>query len=246
MGKLQGKIALITGASRGVGAAIAKRFIDEGAQVILTSRNVSELEIIDDYAKSKGTKTIIVPLDLAEINKIPDFAEQIRKKFDLIDILICNAGILGMAGPLTHNETDEFKNVFDINLGANFALIKYFEPLLKKSGNGKIVGVSDIMVEEKPAYFAPYIASKIAFEYMLTTYAKEVEQSGLQVNIVKLPPLATLMRRSFMPGEDISNLVKPEEVTDIFVYLASKYSHHYGKVFDLDFNPTYEIIYETC
>lgn len=228
--KLQNKIALITGASRGIGAAVAKRFAAEGAQVILTARTVKGLEETDDAIRTAGGKpAVLVPLDLLDSAKIDALGASIYERFGQLDILIGNAGMLGDLGPLTHQDPKIWQKVMDINLTANWRLLRICDPLLQRSKNGRVIMVTSGVTQGHYAYWGPYTVSKAALEAMIFTYAKEVAQTAIRANLIDPGAVRTAMRAAAMPGEDPLTLPAPEEITDRFVELASDSCHYQGK-----------------
>lgn len=219
--KLKNRIALITGASRGIGAAVAKRFAREGAHVILVARTVGALEALDDEITSAGGVATLVPLDLADHDKIDALGASIAKRFGKLDILVGNAGVLGDLTPLTHAESTMWDNVIAVNLTANWRLIRSLDPLLKLSDTGRAMFVTSGIVAAAHPYWGAYAVSKAALEMLVGTYAAENARTKIRVNLVDPGVVRTKMRASAMPGEDPKTLPAPESITDIFVKLAS-------------------------
>lgn len=219
--RLAGRIALITGASRGIGAAVAKRFAAEGAQLILTARTVGGLEETDDAIKSiSGTNATLVPFDLKEHVKIAELAKHVAARHGKLDILVGNAAMLGPLTPLAHANDDMWKNVIDINLTANFHLLKRFDPLLQASGSGRAIFVTSGVTQSVFPYWGAYSVSKTALECLVKTYAAEVSKTGVKANIIDPGIVRTKMRKEAFPGEDPSSLPDPDSITDRFVELA--------------------------
>lgn len=231
MSKLKNKIALITGASRGIGMAVAKAYAKEGAHVILVGRTVSGLEEVDDYVKSIGGKSTIVPLDLNEFNKIDELGGVIHQRFGKLDILVCNAGMLGVLSPLPHIDTKTWQKVFDINVTANYRLIRSFDPLLRQSDNGRVISVSSSILKSITPYWGLYSASKSALETLTMTYAKEVQQTNIKANIIRPKGTATKMLAEAMPGIDMETVDKPEDLTDLFIKLSQDDLTENGEIF---------------
>lgn len=228
--KLENKIALITGASRGIGAAIAKRYAAEGAQVILTARNVDGLEKTDDeIRKVGGLPAVLVPLDLTDGTKIDALGASIYQRFGKLDILVGNAGVLGDLGPLTHQDPKIWQRVIDTNLTANWRLLRICDPLLRQSPAGRAIFVSSGVTQGHYAYWGPYTVSKAALEAMVYTYAKEVTNTAVKANLIDPGAVRTDMRASAMPGEDPEALPAPEEITDRFVELAADSCQYHGQ-----------------
>lgn len=228
--KLEHKIALISGASRGIGAAIAKRYAAEGTQVILTARNVDGLEKTDDeIRKAGGLPAVLVPLDLTDGTKIDALGASIYQRFGKLDILVGNAGVLGDLGPLTHQDPKIWQRVIDTNLTANWRLLRICDPLLRQSSAGRAIFVSSGVTQGHYAYWGPYTVSKAALEAMVYTYAKEVANTSVKANLIDPGAVRTEMRASAMPGEDPETLPAPEEITDRFVELAADSCQYHGQ-----------------
>ncbi len=230
-GGLANKIALITGATRGIGFAVAKRFAAEGAHVIATGRSVAGLEELDDAIKAIGGTTTLVPLDLLETGKIELLAQNIAARFGRLDILVGNAGILGELTPVAHTAPDDWDKVIAVNLTANFHLIRCFDTLLKASPSPRAMFVSSGVTEAAYAYWGAYAVSKSGLEKLVETYAAENAKTALRANIIDPSVVRTRMRAKAFPGEDPETLPHPDEITDIFVKLASDKLKENGKKF---------------
>ncbi|MCE3005671.1 MAG: SDR family NAD(P)-dependent oxidoreductase [Alphaproteobacteria bacterium] len=221
MNALTGKIALITGASRGIGAALAQRFAAEGAQVILTARTVGGLEAVDDAIRARGgNPATIVPLDLRQGEMIDALAAEIFKRYDRLDILVGNAAMLGSLSPLSHALPAEFEDIFKINVTANYRLLRALDPLLRRSDAGRVIMVTSGAAAAPLAYWGPYAASKAALEHLTLTYAAEIRQTSIRANLIDPGAVRTKMRAQAFPGEDPTSLPTPEAITDLFVELA--------------------------
>jgi len=219
---LEGKVALITGASRGIGAAVAKKFAALGAHVILVARTVGALEEVDDEIQADGGSATLVPMDLKDLDRIDQLAAEVAERFGKLDILVGNAGILGELRPLDSTTNEIWDDVMAINVTANFRLIRAFNPLLRKSESGRVIFVTSGVAREPFAYWGgAYAASKAALEMLAKVYAEETEKTNIQVNLVDPGVVATNMRAQAMPGEDPGTLATPDEVADIFVKLAT-------------------------
>lgn len=219
-GVLDGKVALITGASRGIGAAVAKRYAAEGAHVILVARTVSGLEEVDDTIRSAGGSATLVPLDLLEFDKIDELGGVVAERFGKLDILVGNAGALGALGPVAHQDPKAWHRVMEVNVTANYRLIRSFDALLRASDAGRALFVTSGITGGVYPYWGPYAASKAALNVLIQTYAAEVENSPLRVHLMDPGIVRTRMRAEAMPGEDPESLTRPEEITDKFVELA--------------------------
>lgn len=217
---LKNRIALITGASRGIGAEVAKRFAREGAHVILAARTVGGLEAVDDEIQAAGGTTTLVPIDLADHDKIDQLGQQIAQRYGKLDILVGNAGMLGDLTPLTHADAKMWDRVIAINLTANWRLIRICDPLLRASGSGRAMFVTSAMALKCTPFWGPYSVSKAALEALVKTYAAEVADTKLKVNIVDPGIVRTKMRAAAMPGEDPETVISPASITDLFVKLA--------------------------
>ena len=226
--RLAGKIALITGASRGIGAATAKRLAREGAQVIITARTVGGLEAVDDAVRAAGGKpAVIVPLDLRQMEQIDILGAQLYERFGKLDILIGNAGMLGSLSPLAHASPSEVEDVFTVNALANYRLLRSCDPLLRASSAGRVVMVTSGAAVTPVAYWGPYAASKAALEHLTLTYAAEVTtMPGLRVNVLDPGAVATAMRAKAFPGEDAGKLPTPDSVTEWIVRLCEAEAPH--------------------
>jgi NAD(P)-dependent dehydrogenase (short-subunit alcohol dehydrogenase family) len=217
---LDGKIALITGASRGIGAAVAKRFAAEGAQVILAARTVGALEAVDDAIQAAGGKATLVPVDLTDHAKIDQLGAQIAERFGRLDILVGNAGALGDLTALAHAEPKMWDRVMSTNLTANWRLIRICDPLLRAGVAGRAIFTTSGITAYPAAYWGPYAVSKAALEMLVKTYAAEVASTKVRANLVNPGIVRTKMRAAAMPGEDPMSVPEPETVTDMFLELA--------------------------
>jgi len=223
VGALDGRIALVTGASRGIGAAVAERFAAEGARLILAARTAGALEEIDDRiaAAAGGAKATLVPVDLADHERIDEMAGAIAERFGRLDILVGNAAILGGLAPLAHVEPARWAEAIDVNLTANWRLIRAFEPLLRLSSAGRAIFVTSGVTRGAFPYWGPYAASKAALEALVRTWAAEIEKTAIRANSVSPGIVRTRMRAEAMPGEDPMTLPPPESVAGMFVELAA-------------------------
>lgn len=227
---LKGRIALITGASRGIGAAVARRFGREGAHVILVARTAGALEALDDEIKAAGGKATLVPMDLTEHAKIDALGAHIAERFGKLDILVGNAGVLGELTPLTHAESAMFERVISINVTANWRLLRSMHPLLNASDAGRAMFVTSGITNGVHPYWGPYATSKAALETLIRTYAAEIANGPVKVNLINPGIVRTGMRASAMPGEDPETVPPPDSITDIFVKLAHADCSAHGTV----------------
>jgi NAD(P)-dependent dehydrogenase (short-subunit alcohol dehydrogenase family) len=229
-GRLQGRISVVTGASRGLGAAIAKRFAGEGSHVVLVARTVGGLEEVDDAIRAAGGAATLVPLDLTEFDRIDEMGAALARRFGRIDVLVGNAGILGTLSPMGHIETQVWDRVIAVNLTANWRLIRSFDPLLRASDSGRAIFVTSGAAGGAHPYWGAYAVSKAALEAMVKTWAGEVTKTPVKVNLVDPGALRTSMRAEAYPGEDPETVRPAGEVTDTFVELAEAASTRHGEI----------------
>lgn len=220
-GRLAGRVALVTGASRGIGAAVAKRYAAEGAHVICVARTQSALERVDDAIQAGGHEAAtLVPMDITDFAKIDELGGIIAQRFKKLDILVGNAGMLGSLSPVAMSKTKMWQDVMNTNFMANYRLIRSFDPLLRASDAGRALFVTSGAAEMANAYWGAYATSKAALEMLVNTYAAEVEKTPIRVNLIDPGVVRTTMRKEAFPGEDANTLATPESITDRFVELA--------------------------
>ncbi len=221
-GRLDGRLALVTGASRGIGAAVARRFAAEGAQMILTARTVGGLEEVDDQIRQGGGKpATLVPLDLRDFDRIDALGASLYERFGKLDVLVGNAGILGTLSPLGHGDPAAWQAVIDVNLTANFRLIRSLDPLLRRSDAGRAIFVTSGAAARPIPYWGAYATSKAALEMLVGIYAAETAKTAVRVNLIDPGVVRTIMRAQAFPGEDPESLKPPEAITEAFVELAA-------------------------
>jgi NAD(P)-dependent dehydrogenase (short-subunit alcohol dehydrogenase family) len=232
-GRLDGRIALITGASRGIGRAIALRYAQEGAHVIAVARTVGALEELDDEIKAQGSTggATLVPLDLKDLPAIDRLGGAIFERWGKLDILVANAAILGVLTPLAHLTPEVFDDIMLVNVTATWRLIRSFDPLLRASDSGRGIFVTSGAARKFKAYWGPYATSKAALEAMVLTYADELEITNAKVNLLDPGRTRTKMRANAMPGEDPMSVKPPEALGDLFVELAESSCAANGKIF---------------
>jgi NAD(P)-dependent dehydrogenase (short-subunit alcohol dehydrogenase family) len=218
--RLEGRVALVTGASRGLGAAVARRYAAEGAQVVLVARNTKGLEATDDAIRQQGGGATLVPLDLRQFERIDGMAVALHERFGRLDIFAACAGALGHLAPTGHFEPGLWQEVIEVNLTANWRLIRALDPLLRASAAGRAVFATCEAGRNALPYWAAYAASKAGLEAMVTAYAGEMAQGTVRANLVDPGPLATELRRTAFPFEDRTQLRQPEAATEAFVVLA--------------------------
>jgi NAD(P)-dependent dehydrogenase (short-subunit alcohol dehydrogenase family) len=231
--RLAGRLALITGATRGIGRAVALAYAKEGAHLILVGRTSGALEEVDDEVRSAGGAATLLALNLKAHDKIDALGPTIYQRWGKLDVLVGNAGILGPLSPAGHVTADAWNEVLEINLTANWRLIRTLDPLLRRSDAGRAIFVSSGAATNPRAYWAPYAASKAGLEALAKAYAHEVENTPVRVNLVNPGPTRTGMRAKAFPGEDPASLKPPEDVVETFVKLAEPACTDNGRLYDL-------------
>ena len=217
---LAGKIALVTGASRGIGAAVAERFAGESAHVVLAARTVGGLEEVDDKIRASGGSATLVPLDLRDFIKIDELAVALLDRYGRLDILIGNAAEFGIFSPLGHIDPVIWAEVVDLNLTANWRLVRAMDPLLRAAAAGRAIFVTSAVARDTPAYWGPYAISKAALEMLVKIYAGEITKTRVRANLIDPGAVQTRLRARAFPGENPAHLPSPESVTDAFLALA--------------------------
>lgn len=229
-GRLSGRVAVVTGASRGIGAAIAERYAAEGAHVYLVARTQGGLEEVYDRIATAGGSATGVPLDLRAPDGIEQLAVAVHERFRRLDILVGNAGALGVLTPLPHLEPKVWNEVMDVNVTANYRLIRVFDPLLRASDAGRAIFVSSGASRGGMAYWGGYAASKAALEALVSCWAAETTKTALRINSVDPGAVRTRMRADAFPGEDPMSLRPPEALADAMVDLAAPDCTRHGEV----------------
>ncbi len=210
---LAGKLALITGASRGIGAATAETLAAAGAHVILTARGASALEQVEERIHKAGGTATIAPMDLTDPDNINKLAQAVAERWGSLDILILNAAMLGSLSPVEHLDPKELEKVFKINVFANQTLLATFDPLLRRAEKADIIGITSSVGQEPRAFWGGYGSSKAAFDTLLGAYADETAYAGkLRVQIVDPGATRTRMRQLAFPGEEPESVKPPEAV----------------------------------
>lgn len=217
---LEGRIALVTGSSRGIGAATAKALAKAGAHVILTARDVKALEAVEDEIHEAGGQSTIAPMDLAEQDAISRLASAIAGRWDKLDILVISAAYLPTLTPVTQIDQKQFSQALTINVLATQALLAAFDPLLKRADAGRVIGLTSSVGSDARAYWSAYGSTKAAFESLLDSYAQEVEKiGGVRTAIVDPGATRTTMRAKAYPGEDPATVKEPAVVGNRIVEL---------------------------
>lgn len=209
----EGKLALVTGASRGIGAATAEALAAAGAHVILTARGASSLEQVEEKIHQAGGTATIAAMDLTENDNIQKLAQAVAERWGSLDILVLNAAMLGSLSPVEHLDPKELERVFRLNVLANQALISAFDPLLRRADKADVVGITSSVGDEPRAFWGGYGASKAALDTLLGAYADETAYAGkLRVLIVDPGATRTRMRQLAFPGEEPDSVKSPEAV----------------------------------
>lgn len=230
--RLEGRVALVTGASRGIGRAVAVRYAEEGAHLILSARTQGALEEVDDEVRALGTSATLVPADLTDFTTIDRMGAAVFERFGRLDVLVGNAGDLGTLSPLAHIDPATWERVMAINLTANWRLIRSFDPLLRTSEAGRAIFVTSGITAGPRAYWGAYAVSKAALEMMVRIYAAEVVKTRVRVNLINPGATRTRMRAAAFPGEDPATVKAPESITGLFVDLGEAACTRHGEVVD--------------
>ncbi len=218
--RLKDRIALVTGASRGLGAAAAVAYAREGAHCVLVARTVGGLEEIDDKIKAVGGAATLVPLDLTDGPGIDRLGAALYERFGRLDVLLGNAGLLGALSPVGHIEPDVFERTMAVNVTANWRLIRSLDPLLQKADAGRAIFVTSGASRRARPYWSLYAASKAALDKLVEVYAAECAHTKVRVNLYNPGPTRTGMRRQAFPGEDPNTLALPEAHAEGLIKLA--------------------------
>jgi NAD(P)-dependent dehydrogenase (short-subunit alcohol dehydrogenase family) len=228
---LNGRIALVTGASRGIGYFTALELGKAGAHVIATARTIGGLEELDDAIKAIGGSATLVPFDLSDMDAIDRLGASIFERWGKLDILVANASILGVISPLAHIEAKVFEKVMNTNVTSMWRLIRSLEPLLVKSDAARALLLSSGVATKPRAFWGVYAMSKAAVETMGRIWAEEMAHTSLKVNLVNPGATRTAMRAQAMPGEDPQTLPHPSEIAEKILFLASPEMTDSGRLF---------------
>lgn len=238
MTDLTNRIALVTGASRGIGYQIARQMAAAGAHVIAVARTVGGLEDLDDEIKQEHARTgkgeaTLVPLDLADMQGIDRLGAAINERWGRLDVLVANAGVLGTISPIGHVEAKVFEKVMNVNVTSTWRLIRSVDPLLRKSDAGRAIVLSSGAAHSARAFWGPYAASKAAVEALVRSWADESRTFALRVNAVDPGRTRTAMRAQAAPGEDPLSLPHPSEVAARIVPLADPALQRTGELYQV-------------
>jgi NAD(P)-dependent dehydrogenase (short-subunit alcohol dehydrogenase family) len=229
---LASRIALVTGASRGIGFATARALARAGAHIIAVARTQGGLEELDDEIRKDGGSATLVPLSLTDLDGIARLGAALHERHGKLDILVGNAGLAGPSSPLGHIDIKPWNDVIAVNLTANFQLIRCMEPLLRKSDAGRAVFVTSGAANKASAYLGPYAASKAALQTLVRVWAHETASTPLRVNLFNPGPIRTRMRAAVFPGEDPMTLDTPEQAAEFIVPMCAVEWTANGKFYD--------------
>src|SRR4051812_5466474 len=229
---LASRIALVTGASRGIGYATARALAKAGAHVVAVARTQAGLEELDDEIRNDGGSATLVPLNLTDFDAIARLGAALNERHGKLDILVGNAGVAGPSSPLGHIQLKQWDDVIAVNATVNFQLIRCMEPLLKQSDAGRAVFITSGAASSAPAYLGPYAASKAALEALVRAWASETASTPIRVNLFNPGPIRTRMRASIFPGEDPLTLDTPEQAAEFILPMCAPDWNETGKLFD--------------
>jgi len=236
MAELQDKLALVTGASRGIGYHSALTFAKAGAHVIAVARTVGGLEELDDEIQAAGGLATLVPLDLVDFDAIDRLGASIYERWGKLDILVANAGMLGDLSPLEHIEPKSFEKTFALNVTANWRLICSTSQLLRAAETPRAVFMTADAPDTCKAFWGPYTSSQSALQALVKTWAAECERTPLRINMLNTGPMRTALRAAAMPGEDPDQIAHPSEISESLLQLVANDLSENGKIFDREKN----------
>lgn len=217
---LADRLALVTGASRGIGAETAKALAAAGAHVVLTARSTGGLEEVEEAIHARGGSATIAPLDLAQDGAIARLAGALAARWQALDIMVMNAAMLGTLGAVAAIDPKDLARILTLNVSAQVALLTAFDPMLRKSPHARVIGLTTSVARQPRAYWGEYGASKAAFEAILQCYGKEVTNiSGVRTALVDPGATRTAMRARAYPGEDPASVKPPETVAEAITAL---------------------------
>jgi NAD(P)-dependent dehydrogenase (short-subunit alcohol dehydrogenase family) len=231
---LSGKIALLTGASRGIGFATGIALAKAGAHVVAIARTVGGLEELDDAIKAEGSTATLVPLDLRDTDGIARLALALNERYQRLDVLVGNGGVLGPISPLGHVEPKAWDEIVAVNVTANFHLIMAMDPLLRAAEAGRAVFVTSGAATNMKAYRGPYSITKAALNALALTYAAETATTNVRVNLLNPGPTRTRMRAGLMPGEDPMSVKPVEPVAEQIAAMCLPSFQETGKLYDCE------------
>ena len=214
---LEGQVALVTGATRGIGFHCALAYARAGATVVAIGRTVGGLEELDDEVQRAGGETLLVPLDLTDHEGIDRLGPALAERFGRLDVLLGNAATLGVQTPIAHMASKEWQAVLDVNLNANFRLLRTLDPLLRAAANGTALFMTSNAATKAKAYLSAYAVAKAGLETLVRTYGSETRQTAVTANLIDPGPVRTRLRARYLPGEDASALPGPEAIAECIV-----------------------------
>ena len=228
---LSDRIALVTGASRGIGAALALELAQAGAHVVAVARTVGGLEELDDKINAAGGSATLVPLDMKDMDGVARLALALNERYGRLDVMVGNAGVLTMPSPVGHIEPKDWDNVLAVNVTANWQLMRTMDPLLKRAPAGRAVFLTSAVAYLARPYFGLYAASKAALDALVRTYAAECAGTNVRVNLFSPGQTRTRMMATAFPGVDPQTLPTPEEVAAAIVPLCLPACQENGRIY---------------
>ena len=225
------RIALVTGASRGIGAAVALELAKAGCHIVAVARTTGGLEELDDAIRAAGGSATLVPLDMKDMDGIARLALALNERYGKLDVLVGNAGVLGPLSPLDHVEPKYYDDCMDVNVKANWQLIRTMDALLKRATAGRAVFVTSGVAYKGRPYWGPYAASKAALDALVRTYAAECANSNVRTNLFAPGPTRTRMYLGAFPGIDPETLPTPEDVATAMIPLCAADCTESGKIY---------------
>jgi NAD(P)-dependent dehydrogenase (short-subunit alcohol dehydrogenase family) len=229
---LASRIALVTGASRGIGYATALALAKAGAHIVAVARTQGGLEELDDAIRADGGSATLVPLNLTDSDGIARLGDALHERHGKLDIMVGNAGVAGTSSPLGHTELKRWTDSMALNVTANFQLIRCMEPLLQMSDAGRAVFITSGAASKAPAYLGPYAASKAALDVLVRVWAAETATTAIRVNLFSPGPVRTRMRATVFPGEDPATLPTPDSVAEAILPMCAANWTETGKLYD--------------
>ena len=236
MKTLEGNLALVTGASRGIGYHGALTLAKAGAHVIAIARTVGGLEELDDEIQAADGSATLVPLDLTDYDAIDRLGASIHERWGKLDILVSNAGTLGDLSPLEHIEPKSFNKTMDLNVTANYRLMRSTSQLLRQADNARVVFMTADAPDNCKPFWGPYTASQSALRALVKTWASESGKTGLRINMLNTGPMRTALRAQAMPGEDPDTIAHPSEISESLMALVSNELTQNGQIYDREHN----------
>jgi len=231
--RLAGKIVLLTGGSRGIGAAVAERFACEGAHLVLVARTVGGLEETDDRVRAAGGTATLVAIDLRDFGKMDELGAALYQRYGRLDVLVGNAAEFGVFSPLGHIDPGIWGEVIDVNLTANWRLIRAMDPLLRAAPAGRAIFVTSRLARDALPYYGAYAASKAGLETMVRIYAGEIARTPVRANLIDPGIARTRLRAHIFPGENPETVPPPERVVDAFLEFALPECTRNGEILTL-------------